>query len=205
MRPVVFGALAIAIASPAVAAKFTMQLTPSAEQVARMEAGVAAVDNSAAGSSVRLLQAEGDLKKRGSIQVLVMNHGASAFNFGPENVTAKLGDGTPVAIITYERLVKEEKRRQTWRAIAVGLAAAGNSMNAANAGYYHGTGTYSGSTFGTFGSTPYNSFSSGTVMVSGYNAGQAQLAQSAAKGRSRRCDCVLGRRLQYDKCRFAIC
>jgi hypothetical protein len=185
MRPVVYGAIALALwSSPAAAAKFAMQLNAGAEQIGRMESGVAAVDNSTPGSSVRLIQAEGDVKKRGSFGVLVMNQGVRPFNFGPENITAKLADGTPIAIITYEQLVKEEKRRQTWRAVAAGMAAAGNSMSAANTGYYSGTGTYTGSTYGTFGSTPYNSTTTGTVMVSGYDYGRSQAAQAAANAQN---------------------
>lgn len=179
-----YAVVLLAIASPATAAKFTMQLIAAPEQQSRMQDGIAAVDNSSAGSSVRLIQAEGDLKKRGSVAVLVMNQTDKPFNFSPENVTATLADGTPVEIITYERLVREEKKRQTWAAVAAGLAAAGNSMNAANSGYYSGTATYSGSTFGTFGRTPYNSYSSGTASISGYNSGQAQLAQSAANAQN---------------------
>jgi len=180
MRRVVFGAIVFALGSPAAAAKFTMQLTPAGEQIGRMEAGVAAVDDTTPGSTVRLVQAEGDLKKRGSIQLLLMNHGDKPFNFGPENVSAKLADGTPVTIINYEQLVREEKRRQTRAAIAAGLAAAGNSMNASNSGYYSGMATYSGSTYGSFGSTPYHANSFGTATVSGYDYGRAQAAQSAA-------------------------
>jgi hypothetical protein len=168
------------IAAPAVAAKFTMVLTPLSEQTSRLEAGIAAVDDHTDGSSVRLVQAEGDLKKRGSVQLIVMNHGEQPFNFGPENVTARLADGTAVPIITYEQLAREEKKRRTWAAIAAGLAAAGNNMNASNSGYYSGTATYSGSTYGTFGSTPYRSNTTGMATVSGYDAGRAQVAQSIA-------------------------
>jgi hypothetical protein len=57
-------------------------------------------------------------------------------------------------------------------------------MNAANSGYYSGTATYSGSTFGNFGSTPYHANSFGTATVSGYDYGRAQAAQSAANARS---------------------
>lgn len=135
-------------------------------------------------SSARLVQADGDIKKRGSVGVVVMNQGATPFTFGPENVTATLADGTPVAIITYERLAHEERRRETWAAVAAGFAAAGNSMSAANAGWYHGTATYSGSTFGTFGSTPYSANTFGTATISGYNSGAAQAAQSAANAQN---------------------
>ena len=149
-----------------------------------MESGVAAVDDTTPGSSVRLVQSEDDLKKRGSIGVIVMNHGDRPFTFGPENISAKLADGTPVAIITYEQLVHEEKRRQMWAALAAGLAAAGNSMSASSAGYYSGYGTYHGSTYGSFGSTPFSSSTTGSVMVSGYDYGAAQAAQSAANAQN---------------------
>ena len=181
MKRSVFGATVLAlIATPAAAAKFTMQLNTASEQSSRMESGVAAVDDHTSGSSVRLVQSEGDLKKRGSVQIIVMNQGDKPFNFGPENVTANLADGTIVPIITYEQLAHEERKRQTWMAIAAGLSAAGNSMSAANSGYYTGTATYQGSTYGSFGSTPYNSSTFGTATISGYDAGRAQVAQSVA-------------------------
>ena len=185
MWRLVFGVgVATAIAAPAFAAKFTMQLQPRTEQISRMQAGVAAVDSSTANSSVRLIQAEGDLKKRGSIQVLVMNQGMAPFTFGPENITAVMSDGTPVAIITYEQLVREEKKRQTWAAIAAGLSAFSNSMAASNSGYYSGTTTYRGSTYGTFGTTPYNSSTFGSATMSGYDYGRAQAAQSIANAQN---------------------
>jgi hypothetical protein len=181
MKRLVVGAMLVALCSTsAVASKFTMQLNPTPKQASRMQSGVAAVDDSSATSSVRLIQAEGDLKKRGSIELLVMNQGATSFTFGPENLTATLADGTPVPIVTYEQLVHEEKRRETWAAVAAGLAAAGRSMSAANSGYYSGTATYSGNTFGTFGSTPYNSTTFGTATISGYDYGASQAAQSSA-------------------------
>lgn len=178
-------AIALGVCSTAALAdRFAMQLNPTPPQVARMQDGVAAIDDSSATSSVRLVQAEGDLKKRGSIELLVMNQGDRPFNFGPENVTATLADGTPVAIITYEQLVHEEKVRETWAAVAAGLAAAGNSMSAANSGYYSGRVNYSGSTFGTFGSTPYSSSTFGSATISGYDYGRAQAAQSIANAQN---------------------
>lgn len=185
MRRLLIGPIALALVpTPAAAAKFAMKLVPSAEQTSRMHSGVASVDNSLPSSTIRLIQAEGDLKKRGSIQLLLMNHGQAPFNFGPENVTATLADGTPITIITYEQLVREEKKRQTWAAVAAGLNAFGNSMRASNSGYYSGTATYSGSTYGTFGSTPYSSNSYGTATISGYDYGRSHVAQSVANAQN---------------------
>lgn len=129
-----------------------------------MDNGIAALDSHLPGSSVRLIQHEGKIKKRGYIQLLVMNSGEAPVNVGPENVLASLADGTAVAIIPYERLLKEEKNRQMWAAIATGLAAASNSMSAANAGYSSGTIT------SNYGFATY----------SGYNSGQAFAAQAIA-------------------------
>jgi len=181
MKKYVLAASVAALAStPALATKFQMQVAPAGQQVSRMEEGVAAVDDAMQSSSVRLVQADGDFKKRASIGVVVMNNGSAPFNFGPENVTATLADGTPVPIITYEQLAHEERRRETWAAIAAGLGALGNSMSAASSGWYSGTAHYSGSTFGSFGSTPYSATTYGTATVTGYSAAQAQVAQSVA-------------------------
>ena len=181
MRRVIWGCIAsMALATPATAAKFRMVLSAGPNQTQRMESGVAAVDSNATESSIRLIQFDGTLKKRASLQLIVMNQSTTPFNFGPENVTATIGDGTAVAIIGYDQLLKEEKRRQTWAAVAAGLAAAGNSMSAANAGYSRGTASYSGNTWGSVGTTSYSSLNTGTVSYSGYNAGQAYAAQSLA-------------------------
>jgi hypothetical protein len=161
MKHVLAGLVALGVGtSPAVAAKFTMQLKPAADQSSRMFAGVAAVDAHKVRSSVRLIQLEGDLKKRGTVQIIVMNHGDQPFDFGPENVTSRLADGTAVAVIPYDQLAREEKSRQTWRAVAAGLA----SMNS---GRYSANGNYSGSSFGSVGTTSYSGFHSGTATVSG--------------------------------------
>src|SRR5260221_9777901 len=140
MKPVVLGVIGVALCSGlAVIAKFTtlltpftmqlspltMQLTPRPQQIAGMQSGVAAVDDTAAASSVRLVQPEGGLEKRNEIQLLVMNKGGKPFNFGPENVTAKLADGTPVAIIPYEQLALEEQRGER----SAELAAAWGALN----------------------------------------------------------------------------
>jgi roadblock/LC7 domain-containing protein len=51
------------------------------------------------------------------------------------------GNDAQFKVITYEELVSEEKTRQTFAAIGAGLAAAGNSMSAAHAGYYNANST----------------------------------------------------------------
>src|SRR5689334_14933235 len=105
MWRIALGAALLALTStPASASRFAMQLSASPQQTSRMESGVAAVDDTTPSSTVRLIQPDDDVRKRASIALLVMNHGDKPFNFGPENVSAKLADGTAVLIITYEQL-----------------------------------------------------------------------------------------------------
>lgn len=182
MKRVVIIATALACASPAVAGKFDMQLQAGPEQSLRLQNGLGAVDSHAPKSSARLIQHEGAIKKRGTIQLLVMNHGDTPFNVGPENLVVRTADGTAIEVVTYERLRKEEKKRQFWSAVATGLAAAGNNMNAANAGTSYGSGSFRGSTYGTFG----NSTTSGTANWTNYNGGAAYVAQAHANEQNQR-------------------
>jgi hypothetical protein len=122
--------LALLISQPAIAAKMYVGVTPNGKQVERYEGGVRAIASSMDKSSIRFVPSELPVKKRGEIQLVIMNHDMAAFNFGPENVRAHLADGTVVPIITYEQLRREEKKRQTWAAIAAGLGAVANSMSA---------------------------------------------------------------------------
>lgn len=77
---------------------------------------------------------------------------------------------------TYEDLVRAEKRRQTIAAIGVVLAAASNSMAAANAG----RSTSYGNVYSTT-TSPYGTFNTtSTVTATIYDPGKAYLAQAAA-------------------------
>jgi hypothetical protein len=164
--------LAFMASQSASAAKLYIGVVPNGSQVERYESGVRAIASSMNKSSVRFVPSETPVKKRGEIQLVIMNHDKAPFNFGPENVHATLVDGTVVPIITYDQLRKEEKKRQTWAAVAAGLGAMSNAMSAANAGHYSGR-SYS---YGRVGSTSY----SGSTHFSGYNAGVANIAHANA-------------------------
>lgn len=71
-------------------------------------------------------------------------------------------------VYTYDELVSEERRRQAMRALAVGLAAAGNSISAASAGNYSGTAVVN---------TPRGA---AFVNYQGYNPAAAAIAQDRA-------------------------
>ena len=171
---------AILLSVPANAAKFVLQPVPADGQEATMDAGVTTIQSNQPRSAVRVRGSSDTFSERATLQVIAMNGDEKPFNFGTENVTASLPAGEAIHVLTVGELQREERRRQAWAAIAAGLAAAGNSMQAANAGYNNSYGSYNTNTYGQVGSTPFygNSYTSGSVTT--YNAGQAYVAQSLA-------------------------
>jgi hypothetical protein len=137
-------------------------------------------------SSVRILEPLEQTPKQSGFRIYIFNNGPKPFNFGPENITIKMPDGTAVAMLTYQDLIKAQKRKEMWEAVAVGLTAAANGYAAGQAGYNSGTASYSGNTFGRLGSDNFSSRSSGTATFSSYNAGAAYAAQADASERTRR-------------------
>lgn len=118
---------------------------------------------------------------RGDFTIAVNNGTTDDIVFSTEDITAQRsssGHTEPLKVYSYEDLVAEEKKRQAWAAFAVALAGAANSINAANAGYSHTYGSYSGSAYGSNGVSAhgYGSFSTTT-----YNAAAAQAAMNDAQ------------------------
>ena len=173
-------------AATANAAEYVLDVAAKPEQTSRFEDGREVVDDTTATTSVRLLEPRQQTPKQGGFRVYVVNNTGKQFNFGPENVTLKMADGTAVAMLTYQDLLKQEKRREAWQAIAAGFAAAGRNMQASQAGYNYGSASFSGNTYGTYGTTPYTANTYGTATYSGYNAGAAFAAQSVANEQNQR-------------------
>jgi hypothetical protein len=93
------------------------------------------------------------------------------------NITAHhVGDGKqkPVRVFTHEELVAEARRKQTWAAVGAALSGAGGALSAANAGYSHTQGTYTGYARG-----PYSNVSvGGTYTATTYDPSKAYAAQA---------------------------
>jgi hypothetical protein len=91
------------------------------------------------------------------------------FRVSDVDVTQTVNGGEAhLKVITYEELVQEEHTRQAFRALAVGLAAAGNSISASQAGYYHANSTLY---------TPHGTY---MVNTTGYSPAAAAIAQANA-------------------------
>ena len=109
---------------------------------------------------------------RRPVYVVAINNLTNApqqFSVARISVVQKLnGQIAALKVYTYDELVGEERRRQAIQTFATGLAAAGNAMSAANAGYYNST------------ANVYGPGGVATVNVSGYDPTAAAVAQNRA-------------------------
>jgi hypothetical protein len=112
---------------------------------------------------------------RTAFVVAIYNRSKAPEDFRVANIGVnQVVRGTDVAlkVITYEELVSEEKTRQVVAALGAGLAAAGNSMAASQAGYYQSN------------STVYTPRGAYMVNTTGYSPTAAAIAQSNANAQN---------------------
>jgi len=137
-------------------------------------------------SAVSIAPMSSGLQPRADEDFLIVfrNGSGSDRNFSEENVRGEYknseGEVSPVRVFSYDELVKKEKTRQAWAALGAGLQAAGDSMAAANAGYSHSYGSYSGTSYSPYSTVnTYGSYSGTT-----YDYGAANAARMAADARA---------------------
>jgi len=172
-------------ATSAFAAEYVLNVTATSGQTSRYEDGRETIVDTGAAATVKILEPKAPTPKQSGFRIYVLNAGDSPFNFGPENIRVKIGE-VSYAMLSYGDLLRKQKKREAWQAVAMGFAAAGRNMQASQAGYNYGTATYTGQTYGTVGATPYTANTFGTGTYSGYNAGAAFAAQSIADQQNRR-------------------
>lgn len=175
MKKATFSTLLFCFALPASAASQYLDLHALEFQRSRMDQGIETIDSFSDKTSVRIIEPQDKVSRRVRLSVIVYNHGDEPFNFGPENIQATIGPrNEAVAVVPYERLLKEEKNRAGWRAAFAAMGAAGNNMAAANAG----------TSYGTFNAYSRQGYVGGGNWQS-YNSGQAYAAQSLANAQNR--------------------
>ena len=97
--PHLMGAVLMCLAaSPGLAGSYRIELAvPTGGRLLRGHAGVEAADVRTDVALVRLISPGNEVRKRGTVRVLVMNLGTVPFEFGPDDVTLTLADGTVLA------------------------------------------------------------------------------------------------------------
>lgn len=108
-------------ASPAFAGAYRIELaTPAGGKLLQGHGGVEAADDRTGTALVRLISPGNDIHEVGAVRVLVMNLGATPFEFGPDDVTLTLADGTVLRPVSIDRSEngREIVERETQHAMA---------------------------------------------------------------------------------------
>lgn len=122
MKLWMIGLATVALSGAALAASYKVELAPPAGgKLLIGHAGLQAADDKTAVALVRLVAPGNEVRQRGTVRVLVMNLSPRPFEFGPEQVTLKLADGTelkPVPIEVFEKGAKLIQREMGHAAAA---------------------------------------------------------------------------------------
>ncbi|GEM_PF-3637369 len=176
------GLLALILAAPSYAKDRVFEPVAQAGQSIEYEDGSAVliVQDVRAALYVSFLPRD---KKTALIKIAISNIGDRPFTISERSFSAS-SSGEPLTVMTYEDRLREQKRKDTWSAIAAGLNAASNNISASNAGYQNSYGTYNATTnahvYGNGRSVYGTAYTSGTYSGTSYNAAAAQQAQMQA-------------------------
>jgi hypothetical protein len=108
---------ALTLSGSALAGGFVVNIEPGSAGIVRGHAGLHAVDARTETARVRIVAPGLEIDERGTIRVLVMNLGDEPFEFGPDDVTLTLADGSElkqVPMAEYERaydIITREQNR----------------------------------------------------------------------------------------------
>lgn len=120
MRSLAIAAIAAFVATPTVAGSYRIVLSPPAHgKFLRGHAGVEAADDRTDVALVRLITPGNEIKEMGTVRVLVMNLSTKPFEFGPDEVTLTLGDGTVLKPVSMDKFEdgRELVERETQHAV----------------------------------------------------------------------------------------
>ncbi|QAY78790.1 hypothetical protein [Sphingosinicella sp. BN140058] len=99
-------ALALALAGPAAAGNYRVQLSGQDHKLLHGYGGLHAADSRTEGSLVRVISPGSAITRRGTVRVLVMNLGAKVFDFGPASVRLELADGSVLSEVPLTEFAK---------------------------------------------------------------------------------------------------
>ena len=182
-------ALASAIAlfsSPAFGSEYVLDVKALQGQESTYSSGQEMIADPLQATVIVILEPRPISSKQVEFAIGVVNRGDAPLNFGPENVSIKLPDGTIVAMLDYNELMRRQKKREGRQRFAMAMLAGSRGASASQAGYTSGTASYSGTSNGYYGTTPYNSTSRGSATYSEYDSGKANAAQAQANLQNQR-------------------
>lgn len=101
--------LALLMAGPAAATDYKLQFDPGQGKVLKGRGGLQVFDVRTDKTLMRVIAPGSRITNRGAVRVLVMNLGQPAFEFGPNQVSVELPNGTPMREVPIDVFDKGEK------------------------------------------------------------------------------------------------
>lgn len=164
--------LLLAVPQPVWAKPAVVIVQPEGSQVMTMESGAQIITSDLPGSTVIMRAPEPFEDGRTVIFFTFVNKGAAPVNVGPENVST-----AQIALVSYDKLMAEQKNREGWRKFGEALTAVGNSLSASDAGRQNTVTTFGGYANCGFGC---GGTYTGTAVSSTYSPYAAQQARLQA-------------------------
>lgn len=112
---------------------------PEGSQVISLESGAQIITSELPGSIVVMRTPEPFEGGRTRVFFTFVNNGQVPVNVGPENITS-----AQIAVVSYDKLMAEQKSSEGWRKFAEVLTAVGNSLSATDAGRQSTVTSYGG-------------------------------------------------------------
>lgn len=136
-RIILGGTLALFLAASAGATDYKLQFSPGNGKVLKGQGGLQVFDLTTDKTRMRIIAPGSRINSRGAVRVLVINLAQPAYEFGPEQVSLELPDGTqlaevPVAVFDKaEKLAEKEVGigRSIDRAVKANLSAYAQAQN----------------------------------------------------------------------------
>lgn len=157
MRMFVLAATAACMAAvPAVAADYKLKFSPQSGKVLKGRGGLEVIDVRTDNTLMRVISPGNRITERGAVRVLVMNLGKGRYEFGPDQVSVELPDGTPLSEVPVSVFDKGEKfvetqvniGRATDRAVKASISGYAQAQNSGGTAASASGGTLSRENFG---------------------------------------------------------
>jgi hypothetical protein len=157
MRKIILAAtLALVASVPAGAADYKLKLAPQDGKVLKGRGGLEVFDVRTENTLMRIISPGSRITERGAVRVLVMNLGSGRYQFGPDQVSVELPDGTSLAEVPVSVFDKGETfvetqvniGRATDRAVKANVSAYAQAQNSGGTAATITGGTISRENFG---------------------------------------------------------
>lgn len=110
MRKLIIGAaVALALTGTASAADYKLEFQPGQGKIQKGRGGLQVYDVRTDNTLMRVIAPGNRITKRGTVRVLVMNLGSTSYDFGPEQVSVELPDGTAFKEVPFTAFDRGEK------------------------------------------------------------------------------------------------